>query len=81
MNGWIDPINRIGDFGPVGAVPAYRQRGLTRAALLEGLRRMQAQGMNRVCVSTGVSNTPAMRLYESIGFEIVNEFLDYVRTE
>ncbi len=63
VNGWIDPVNRIGDFGPVGARPAYRRQGLTRAVLLECLRRMKARGMDRVCVSTGVSNTPARRLY------------------
>jgi len=81
VNGWIDPLNRIGDFGPVGARPAYRRQGLSRAALLEGLRRMQARGMDRVCVSTGDSNTPALRLYESIGFKIVNKYLEYVKTE
>jgi len=79
VNGWIDPLNRIGDFGPVGALAAYRRQGLTRAALLESLRRMQAYGMERVCISTGVRNTPAIRLYESVGFKIVNKFLDYVR--
>jgi len=81
VNGWIDPVNRIGDFGPVGARLAYRRQGLTRAVLLECLRRMQARGMDRVCISTGVSNTPALRLYESIGFKIVNKYLDYVKTE
>ncbi|WP_374689248.1 GNAT family N-acetyltransferase [Promineifilum sp.] len=81
VNGWIDPVNRIGDFGPVGALPAYRRQGLTRAALLESLRRMWERGMNRVCISTGVSNTPALRLYESLGFRIVNKYLDYVRGE
>lgn len=81
VNGWIDPVNRIGDFGPVGARLAYRRQGLTRAVLLEGLRRMRARGMDRMCVSTGVSNTPALRLYESIGFKIVNKYLDYVKTE
>ncbi len=81
VNGWIDPVNRIGDFGPVGALPAYRRQGLTRAALLESLRRMQARGMDRACVSTGDSNTPALRLYESIGFKIVNKYLEYVKTE
>ncbi|MBN2304839.1 MAG: GNAT family N-acetyltransferase, partial [Anaerolineae bacterium] len=80
VNGWIDPVNRIGDFGPVGACPAYRRQGLTRAVLLEGLRRMQAHGMDRVCVSTGISNIPARRLYESIGFKIVNNYLDYGQT-
>ena len=81
VNGWIDPVNRIGDFGPVGALPAYRRKGLTRAALLEGLRRMKARGMDRVCISTRVSNRPALQLYESIGFKIGNQYLDYVRME
>ena len=79
VNGWVDPLNRIGDFGPVGARQAYRRQGLTRAALVESLRRMQAHGMDRVCVSTGVSNTPALRLYESIGFRVVNRYLEYIR--
>ena len=81
VNCWIDPVNRIGDFGPVGARPTYRRQGLTRAVLLEGLRRLKARGMDRVCVSTGVSNTPALRLYESVGFRIVNRTRDYVKTE
>jgi ribosomal protein S18 acetylase RimI-like enzyme len=80
VNCWIDSVNRVGDFGPVGARPAYRRQGFTRAVLLEGLRRLKVRGMDRVCVSTGVSNTPALRLYESIGFRIVNRYLDYVKT-
>jgi mycothiol synthase len=81
VNCWIDPDNRIGDFGPVGARPAYRRQGLTRAVLLEGLRRFKAHGMDRACVSTTVSNEPARRLYESVGFQMVNQYLDYVKTE
>jgi ribosomal protein S18 acetylase RimI-like enzyme len=34
-----------------------------------------------VCISTGVSNTPALRLYQSIGFKIVNQYLEYVKSE
>jgi ribosomal protein S18 acetylase RimI-like enzyme len=79
VNGWIDPLNRIGDFGPVGARPAYRRRGLTRAVLIEGLRRMRARGMDRACVSTGESNALAIRLYESIGFAAVNTTIEYAK--
>lgn len=79
VNGWIDPVNKIGDFGPVGALEDYRRKGLTRAALLEGLRRMQSYGMNRVCISTNVSNIPARQLYESVGFKVVNEYHDYIK--
>ena len=80
VNGWIDPVNRIGDFGPVGARLAYRRQGYARCA-----RRSAPDegtcGMNRVCVSTGISNTPARNLYESVGFRVVNQYFDYVRTE
>ena len=81
VNGWMDPLNRIGDFGPVGCRPAYRRQGLTRAVLLECMRRMQARGMDRVCVSTGVANAAAIRLYESVGFRPVNQYLEYLRAE
>jgi ribosomal protein S18 acetylase RimI-like enzyme len=80
VNGWLDPVNKIGDFGPVGAREAYRRQGLTRAVLLECLRRMKARGMDRVCVSTGEGNVAARGLYESVGFRIVNRYVEYART-
>ena len=77
VNGWLDTRNGIGDLGPVGAHPEYRRQGFTRAVLYECLRRMQAAGMLRACVSTGVSNTAAIRLYTSVGFQIVNQYDEY----
>lgn len=77
VNGWNDDLNKIGDFGPLGTRPAYRRMGLMNAVLLECLRRMQARGMNRVSVSTGVTNIPAQKLYEGAGFKIVNQYLEY----
>jgi len=79
VNGWLDSVNRIGDFGPVGAREAYRRQGLTRAVLLECLRRMKTRGMDRVCVSTGEPNAAARGLYESVGFRIVNRYVEYAR--
>ena len=67
--------------GGVVTLPAYRRQGFMRAALLECLRRLQAAGMNRVCVSTGETNTPARNLYESIGFRIENRHLDFVQSQ
>jgi GNAT superfamily N-acetyltransferase len=80
VNGWIDPLNRIGDFGPVGARSEYRRQGLTRLALLESLRRMRTYGMDRVCISTGITNTPAQNLYMSVGFRVVNRYLDFMQS-
>ncbi len=79
VTGWLDPLNRIGELGEVGTLPTYRRQGLMRPALLECLRRMQADGMERACVSTGVNNWPAIRLYESVGFKAVNQYLDYTK--
>ncbi len=79
VNGWLDPVNKIGDLGPVGAHEAYRRKGLARAVLLECLRRMKARGMDRVCVSTGEPNAAARGLYESVGFQIVNRYVEYAR--
>lgn len=80
-NGWIDPLNRIGEVGEVGTVSGHRRQGLMHSVLLEVLRRLHARGMERACVSTGVSNIPAIRLYESVGFESMNTYLDYIKPE
>jgi mycothiol synthase len=53
VNGWADPVNRIGDLGPVGTRVPYRRQGLSRAVLSECLRRLRARGMARCCISTG----------------------------
>ncbi len=79
-HGWIDPLNHIGELGPVGTRPAYRRQGLARAVLLECMRRMQAMGMDRVIVSTTHSNTPARNLYESVGFRIVNQYIEFLKS-
>jgi ribosomal protein S18 acetylase RimI-like enzyme len=81
VNGWLDPVNHIGDQGPVGALPDFRRKGYTRAVLLECLRRMQERGMDRACISTGVNNIAAQQLYQSIGFEIVNGYTEFIESE
>jgi hypothetical protein len=43
-------------------------------AILEKIR-----GMECVTVSTGVTNEAARRLYESVGFRIVNQYIEYVK--
>jgi mycothiol synthase len=64
---WFDEENRIGVFEPVGTHPAHRRRGLGKAVMSEGLRRLQALGATVAYVGVG-TGVAANRLYESVGF-------------
>lgn len=74
---WVDPVNGVGEFEPVGTRPDYRRRGMARAVLLEGLRRMQARGCETAIVWTDGDNAGAQALYESVGFRPVQRDDDY----
>ncbi len=74
---WIDSINKVGLFEPVGTHPDFQCKGLGKAVMLEGLRRLQAGGMRQAIVSTFEDNLAAIKLYESVGFQIVNQLGTY----
>jgi mycothiol synthase len=78
---WHDAENRTGEFEPVGARTAYRGRGLAKAVLLEGLRRLRDQGGSVAIVYTPESNEAARRLYESVGFRVVNRWVYWERPD
>jgi ribosomal protein S18 acetylase RimI-like enzyme len=67
-----DEDNRRGIFEPVCTHPDHRRKGLARALMIEGLRRLQAIGATNVTVETG-SMLPANRLYDTIGFSEVHK--------
>jgi mycothiol synthase len=78
---WVDGVNKVGEFEPVGTRPAFQRQGLARAALLEGMARMKARGAETALVSTGEENAGAIRLYESVGFRVVNQELTFTKSE
>jgi ribosomal protein S18 acetylase RimI-like enzyme len=78
---WQDAPNRTGEFEPVGARPAYRGRGLTKSLLYEGMRRLRARGADLAIVYTPESSEPARRLYESVGFRVVNRWQYWQRPD
>lgn len=76
---WIDTVNRVGLFEPVGTHPDHQRKGLGRAVLFEALSRLQARGMTQAIVSTGEQNTPALELYRAAGFEQYSAFRFYAK--
>lgn len=76
---WYDPNTRIGEFEPVGTRAAYQRRGLGKALMFEGQRRLRDLGARAAIVLTSGDNAPAIALYESAGFRIVDRDLLYAR--
>jgi mycothiol synthase len=63
---WFDDVARSGAFEPVGTVPAHQRRGLGKAVMCEGLRRLKRMGATMAYV--GSYTPPAHALYASVGF-------------
>lgn len=78
---WVDPLNRVGEFEPVGTHADFRRLGLGRAAMIEGLRRLQSRGMAAAFVMCEGRNEPAVRLYESAGFRAEKKDFDYIKEQ
>jgi ribosomal protein S18 acetylase RimI-like enzyme len=70
---WPDPVNRVGHFEPVGTHPGFQRKGLGRAVMSEGLRRLKAAGMETADVVTPQDNLTAIKFYEAMGFQLVNK--------
>jgi len=62
-----DEVNRRAIVEPVVTRPDHRRRGLARALMLEGCRRVRALGATDVYVGTGDA-VAANELYEAVGF-------------
>lgn len=76
---WLDERTKIGEFEPVGTRPQFQQQGLGKAVLLRGLAKMRERGVTTAIVGTNATNAPAIALYQSVGFDIVNRMTAYER--
>lgn len=58
-----------GELLTIGTDPAVRAQGLGRTLLRHGLSHLASQGVTRCFLEVAVTNTAAIRLYASYGFQ------------
>ena len=66
---WWDPVARFGEFEPVGTHPDHQRRGLARALLNHGMRRLGRRGARLIQIYSMAQNGASEALYEAVGFE------------
>src|SRR5262249_44407288 len=71
--GWLDEVNRVGEWEPVGPDPRHARRGLGSAVSLACLQALRRAGATRAVVyPRGDSAYPVPRqLYRGLGFRLV----------
>lgn len=76
---WYDPTSGLGQFEPVGTRAAYRHKGLARAVVAVGMRRLQARGAESVLVHSVWDNPASTSLYTGMRFEVYDRDCLYTR--
>jgi len=76
---WLDVMLARGEFEPVGTRQEYQRRGLGRAVMQEGLRRMQQAGMRQATVCCHSDHPGTIAFYEQCGFTMVNTLSRFSR--
>ncbi|AHC14925.1 acetyltransferase, putative [Salinispira pacifica] len=61
---WYDRVNRIAVLEPLGTIPEYRRRGLAKALVYEGMRRLSRLGSTKLFVGSD------QQFYYSVGFKM-----------
>lgn len=77
---WLDAQNKVGVFEPLGVSAEHRRRGLGRAILDEGVRRLGLYGAKIACIQTGFDNDRARALYEASGFVQLDRDYAWIRS-
>lgn len=65
----------VGYVQRVAVDPEHRRRGFARHLVLDGLDWMTEQGATTALVNTGIANEPALALYRTLGFELLDDQL------
>ena len=78
------PTGVRGIIGMIGVVPEFRGQGISDSILLSGMRYLQSIDVQGIELEVDSNNTPAIRLYTSVGFKKVSDLhwfeLDLLRS-
>ena len=74
---WTDERAKVGHFEPVATHPNFQRMGLGKSLLFKSFHRLKSEGMTEADVFTNHDNVPAIRLYESVGFQKAKRLLTY----
>jgi len=78
--GYVSAVIRRDGTGHVVSIcvdPDYRGRGIGKALMNEILKKLRESGVCRVRLEVRVSNEVARRLYERLGFKVVDRIDNY----
>ncbi len=63
----------FGVISMIGIDPAFRGKGLSKPVLLAGMEYLRSREVKHIQLDVDSENTPAVKLYSSIGFKVVEE--------
>lgn len=69
---------KLGHVVSIAVLPDYRRKGIGRKLMLESMDRLKIHyGVEEVYLEVRISNTPAIRLYEGLGFKKIKVLKHY----
>jgi len=77
LNRW--KLTRKGHVVSIAVLPEYRRMGIGRSLMISAMKGMKGYGMRECFLEVRVSNEPAIRLYKSLGFEVVRTIQAFYR--
>ena len=66
---WLHPQQPLAQIEPLGVHPDFQRMGLGKAILATALQRLHMRNVQFVSLFTSADNKPALKLYESVGFQ------------
>ena len=68
-----DGRRQQGVIGSIGLAPEFRGGGISRLILAAGMRYLRSAGADYIRLEVDGNNAPAIRLYQSMGFQKTGE--------